>query len=82
MRTVENRCENEDRNPILRELTEVLENVGFGLRIHRGGGLIQHQDVRARAHECPGERDLLPLATGKLAAVLEPLAELRLVTRR
>src|SRR6185437_3928660 len=58
------------------EFAEVFEDGGFGLRIHRSGGFVQHQDVGARAHEGTGQGDLLPLAAGEFAAVVEPLAEL------
>ena len=34
-----------------RELAEMLEYLGFGLRVHGRRRLVQHQDVRAGAHE-------------------------------
>ena len=60
------------------ELADVLEHVPLGLGVERAGGLVEHQDLRV-AHEGAGERDLLPLADAQLLAVLEPLAEQRVV---
>ena len=55
----------------------MLEHLGFGTRVHRRRGLVQHQDVGVAAHEGARQGYLLPLAAGQLAAVLEPLAELK-----
>ena len=47
----------------------------FRLGVERGGGLVQHQQLGAIAHEGAGERDLLPLAARQLVALLEPAAQ-------
>src|SRR6185437_9642315 len=70
----------QDGDALARELAEMLEDLGLRLRVDRRGGLVQHQHVRTRAHEGARQRHLLPLATGKLAALLEPLAELRVIS--
>src|SRR6184192_3527934 len=71
----------EDGDALARELAEVLEHLGLRLRIHGGGRLIEHEDIRAGAHEGARQGDLLPLAAGELAAVAEPLAELGAIAR-
>ena len=72
----------QDRDPVARELAEVLEHLGLGARVHRRGRLVEHQDVGIGAHERARQRDLLPLPARQLAAVLEPLAELRVRSPR
>src|SRR6202050_821542 len=72
----------EDRDAIARQLPEMLEYFRLGLRIHGSGRLIEHEDVGTAAHEGARQRDLLPLPAGQLAAVAEPLAELRVVAVR
>ena len=37
----------QDRDAAAGEFAEVFEDGGFGLRVHRGGGFVQHQDVGA-----------------------------------
>ncbi len=64
------------------KLPEVLEHLGFGARVHRCRGLIEHQHVGAGAHEGARQGDLLPLAAREFASIAEPLAQLRLVTQR
>src|SRR5207237_6303675 len=71
----------EDGDALARELAEVLEHLGLRLRIHGGGRLIEHEDIRAGAHEGARQGDLLPLAAGELAALAEPLAELGVIAR-
>src|SRR5690625_5003268 len=63
---------NEDGHAVGTVLPEMLEDGGLGLGVHGGGGFIQHQDVCLAAHEGPGQGDLLPLATGQLAALGKP----------
>src|SRR3546814_1353658 len=55
----------QDRDAVLRQPAEVLEDRRFGGRVHRRGRFIQHQDVRARTHEGARQGDLLPLPTGQ-----------------
>ena len=50
----------------------------LGLRIERGGRLIEHQQQGPIAHEAAGERELLPLAEG----YLDPLGPGRTELRR
>ena len=71
-----------DRDLILGELAEPVEDLHLGLGVHRCGGLVEHEDVGVAAHERARERDLLPLTERELATVLEPLAELRVVRIR
>src|SRR5262249_40217511 len=71
----------ENGDALARELAEVLEHLGLRLRIHRRGWLIEHQDIRTGAHEGTRQRDLLPLTARELAAIAEPLAELRVIAR-
>ena len=68
----------QDGDAVGGQFAEVLEDRRFRLGVHRGGGLVQHQDVGARAHEGAGQRDLLPLSAGEFAAVAEPFAQLRI----
>ena len=79
MRTVEKRCEIRIAMRSFAQVAEVLEDLHLGRGIHRRGRLVEHQDVGVLAHERARERDLLPLPARELAAVLEPLAELRVV---
>ena len=72
----------EDRRAPLGELAEALEDGVLGLGVERGGGLVEHEDVRLLAHEGARERDLLPLPARELGAVLEPAAERRLEPAR
>src|SRR5205807_9761395 len=52
---------NQNRDALARELAEMLEHFGFRLRVHRCRRLVQHENVRPRAHEGARQRDLLPL---------------------
>src|SRR5690606_9012069 len=54
----------------------------LGLCVHRGRRLVEHEDVRSRAHERARQRNLLPLPARELAAFGEPLPELRVVAAR
>src|SRR6267378_4319728 len=53
---------------------EAREQLVLGLGIERGGGLVEHQDLRV-AHEGARQGDLLPLAAGELLSILEPAAQ-------
>ncbi len=64
----------EDGGPLGGELLQPREQLVLGLRIERGGGLVEHQDLRV-AHEGARQGDLLPLAAGELLSLLEPAAE-------
>src|SRR5713101_7180221 len=59
-----------DRRAPTSERTQPLEQVVLGLRIQRRRRFIEEQDLRV-AHERPRQRDLLPLATGQVHAVVE-----------
>ena len=72
----------DDGHLVLGNFSEALEDERFGAGIHRGGRLVEHQDVGSLPHERARQRDLLPLAERELAAALEPAAELRLVGER
>src|SRR5437763_14823336 len=65
----------EDRAPILGERLDPLEQVVLRLRVQRGGGLVEHQQLGIVPHEGAGERDLLPLPARELVALLEPAAQ-------
>src|SRR5580658_10153627 len=73
---------NQDRDALARQRTEVLEDFRLGPCVHRGRGLIEHEDVSLGAHESTRQRDFLPLTARQLLAVLEPLAELCLIAKR
>src|SRR5215831_21389915 len=62
----------ENGDAIAGELPEMLEYLGLRLCVHGGRGLIEHQDIGPGTHEGTRQRDLLPLATGELAAIAEP----------
>src|ERR1035441_400894 len=72
----------DDRDAIARQFPKMLEYLRFRARIDRGGGLIEHQDIRFVAHEGARQRYFLPLSARQFAPVLEPLAELRAVAGR
>src|SRR5688572_52508 len=65
----------QDRDAVMRQRAEVLEDLRLGLGIHRGRRLVEHEDLGTRAHERACERDALPLAARELLAVVEPTAE-------
>ena len=54
------RDQNDDA--LVGKLAEVLEHLRLRLCVHGSGRLVQHQDVRAAAHEGTRECDLLPLS--------------------
>ena len=54
-----------------------LEQRVLGLRIERGGRLVEHEQQRAVAHEAARERELLPLAERHLDAARPRRPELR-----
>src|SRR5712692_4612888 len=68
----------------LRQRAKVREDLVFGLRVEGAGRLVEYEDTRV-AHECPRQRDLLPLAAAQLRAVLqilEPASEHGIVALR
>ena len=71
----------DDGDAVARQFPKMLEHLGFRGGIDGGGGLVEHQNVRFAAHEGARQGDLLPLAAGQFATVLEPLAELGAVSR-
>ena len=55
---------------------EALEQGVLGLRVERGGRLVEHQQQRILAHEAAGQGELLPLTEGHLDAVVPGRPEL------
>src|SRR5579872_423645 len=64
----------EDGGLASRKLPETREDLVFGLWVQRTGWLVEDEELRV-THEGAGKRDLLPLAAGKLLALLEPLPQ-------
>ena len=60
------------------EPADVLEDLPLGLGVEGAGRLVEDEDLRV-AHEGARQGDLLPLADAQLLAVLEPLAQDRVV---
>ena len=67
-----------ERCPPGHEALERVEDHGLGLRVDRGGGLVEDEDRRV-LDEGAGDADALALASGELCATL---AELRVVALR
>src|SRR3974377_787016 len=65
-----------------RQRAKVLEDLRFSPRIHRRGGLVEHQNIRFGTHEGARQRDLLPLTAGEFLSVLKPFPELGTVATR
>src|SRR5712692_7566041 len=66
----------------LGQQAKVREDLMLGLRIEGTGRLVEHENTRI-AHECPRQRNLLPLPATQLRAllqVLKPPPEHRVVT--
>ncbi len=57
---------------------EALEQCVLGLRVERGGGLVEHAEQRRVAHEPTSERELLPLPDRQLDAVVPGRSQLGL----
>src|SRR5713226_9214411 len=74
----------EDGRLPLGQQAKVREDVILGLRIEGTGWLVEHENTSI-AHECPRQRNLLPLSATQLCAllqVLKPPPEHRVVTLR
>ena len=59
-----------------------LEQRVFGLRVQRGGRLVEDQQQRLVAHEAARQRELLPLAERQLDSARPRRTELRVEARR
>ena len=68
----------EDHGTTPRQLADVLEDAPLRHRVEGAGRLVEHEHVGV-AHEGARQRHLLPLADRELLAVLEPLAQHRVV---
>src|SRR4051812_14595381 len=71
----------EDRRLGLRQLLEAAEDVEFGSRVQRRGGLVEDEHLGI-AHVGAGDGDLLPLAARQLDARAESLADHLVVAAR
>ena len=60
---------------------EALKHLKLRSRIKRGGGFVEHQQLRV-AHVRPGDRQLLPLTTRQLHAGRKSLADRLIILRR
>ena len=63
-RTVESRCATIKRGSTLNDFAHVILDDLFAFVIERAGCFIKNQDARVR-NQCTGNRNPLPLATGK-----------------